>query len=411
MLVLDNSYTLEMIHERGMINSVLCRDLNGYFEKVKSVHPFATLLTTRNWTPRFGKHKTHELNETHTFVEGKVGRYAFLEKFPTINFFFSQFSLFISLLCCLRRYPKTIIRVGDPLYLGLIGLALSRLSGSPLVIRVNGNNKKLRGNTGQPLYPKLFRNISLEEKIEKFVFPKVDFVVAPNQDNLNYAINSGANPENTSIFRYGNLLSPEHLADPCLREINDDFFKEISVTPKQYLLCVGRLVPLKFPDHVIRVLSGLKKNGHQIKLVFAGDGEMKEDLKALAKSLGVLDEVIFAGNQNQENLSQLNTFALAVMSPLTGRALSESALCASPIVAYDLDWQGELIVTNETGILCREGNYEEMTAAVERYIQDPDFALNMGINARKYALSLLDPVALDENEVLHYTNILKNKGF
>ncbi|MFZ1738876.1 hypothetical protein, partial [Sphingorhabdus sp.] len=73
LLVLDASYTLEMIKERGMEKSVTCRDLDGFFRDVWSVHPFASLLTSESWSPRFGKPVWHDMGPRHTFIEGKVG--------------------------------------------------------------------------------------------------------------------------------------------------------------------------------------------------------------------------------------------------------------------------------------------------------------------------------------------------
>ena len=83
------------------------------------------------------------------------------------------------------------MRVGDPLYLGLFGLALARIAGIPLVIRVNGNNDEVRRNTGQPMYPQLFRSARVEQAIERFVFPRAALVAAPNQDNVDYAVEQG----------------------------------------------------------------------------------------------------------------------------------------------------------------------------------------------------------------------------
>lgn len=74
-------------------------------------------------------------------------------------------------------------------------------------------------------------------------------------------------------------------------------------------------------------------------LVFAGDGPMRDKLLELGESLGVGDRPVFAGNQNQASLAQLIPQCAAVLSPLTGRALSEYALSGAAIVAYDLDWR------------------------------------------------------------------------
>jgi glycosyltransferase involved in cell wall biosynthesis len=294
------------------------------------------------------------------------------------------------------------------LYLGIFGLALSKLTGIPLVIRVNGDNEKIRASTGRPLYPRLLRSMYIERKIELFVFPRADLVAAPNKNNLEFSVASGAKPDCVTIFRYGNLLAPIHLADPRSRLIDEGLFTRLSIAPKKYLLCIGRLQALKYPDDSIRILSELRVKGHDIKLVFAGEGEMMDELTKLADELGVLEHVVFAGNQNQTALAQLNTFSLAVVSPLTGRALSESALCAASIVAYDLDWQGELIVTGETGILCPSRNWQAMVQGIEMYIADPEFALSMGSNARKFARSMLDPELLDEHERNEYSKLMNN---
>ncbi len=69
-----------------------------------------------------------------------------------------------------------------------------------------------------------------------------------------------------------------------------------------------------------------------VKLFLAGDGELREELTALAKALGVADRLVFGGNQDQHALAQLNAHCALVLSPLTGRALSESALGGAPLV-------------------------------------------------------------------------------
>lgn len=406
-LVLDASYTLEMMNERGILHSVLCRDLGGFFAHVWSVHPFASMLFSEEWGSRYGRPIYHKLNDSHTFIEGKIGRFKLLEKLFSLNFLFSQIGLFINLLILICRRPIKVIRVGDPLYLGLFGLLLSKLTGVPLVIRVNANNDRVRESTGKPLFPRLFRTIAVEQKIERFVFPYADLIAAPTKDYLDYSVASGANSGRVTVFRYGNLLALEYLADPRLRTVETELFKKYSIEPGKYLLCIGRLQPLKFPDDVMRVFAEIRRRGHDVKMIFAGEGDLLDTLKGLADQLGVLSHVVFAGNQNQTALAQLNTFALSVLSPLTGRALSESALCAAPIVAYDLDWQGELIITDQTGILCPYRSWQSMVDAVEKYIHQPAFAIKMGDNARKLARSMLDPEQLDQHERDQYSALIK----
>ena len=406
LMVIDTAYTLQVIRELGNERSVTCRDLDGFFRHVWSVHPLASLLTSEDWTPRYGRADWHGIAPLHTFVEGKIGRFAALRSWFLPNFLIAQLGLFLTLLKTIKREKVAAVRGGDPLYQGLFAWGLARAAGIPLVIRVNGNNEKIRQTTGRPLYPRLFRTISMERRIEKFLFPRADLVVAPNQDNVDYAIAGGAAADRVAIFGYGNLLAEEHLTEPAERGCDAALFQRLGVAPGRYLLCIGRLLPLKFPDDAVRVLGRIVRREHDMKLLFAGEGDQREALAALAKSEGVADRVVFAGNQPQTALAQLNPHAAAVISPLTGRALSEAALGGAAIAAYDLDWQGDLIRNGESGELVPFRDVDALADAVHHLLSDPAHAAAMRRGARARALMLLDPDALNENERVEYRKLL-----
>lgn len=405
-LVLDSSYTFEMIRERGLEDSVRCRDLDGFFRHVWSVHPFATLLTSESWTPRYGKPVTYDFDPRHSFIEGKVGRFGWLRRIFPLNFLLAQAGLFLRLVRLIRRENIRIIRVGDPLYLGLFGLALARLTGAKLAIRVNGNNDKIRATHGRPLFPRLFGSIRVEKAVERFVFRRADLVAAPNQDNVDFAVANGARPDRVTIFRYGNLVAREHLTDPETRPLTAETSSQLGIEAGRYLLCIGRLETVKFPDDAVRVLGEAVKIAPEMKLVLAGDGQMRDALGDLARELGVEANVVFAGNQNQTRLAELIPNAAAVISPLTGRSLTEAAFGAAPIVAYDLDWQGELIKTGDTGELVPFRQWEGLAAGVQRFLADPAYARQVGQAARAWAREMLDPVMLDAHERHEYARLL-----
>lgn len=406
MLVLDASYTLEMIEGLGMENSVTCRDLDGFFRHVWTVHPFATLLTSETWSPRYGKPVWHDMGPRHHFIEGKVGRFGWLSFFFLANFLIGQIGLFFTLWALIRREDIRVIRVGDPLYLGMFGLALSRLTGVPLMIRVNGNNHRARKETGAPLYPQLFRSERAERLIERFVFPRAAMVAAPNPDNLEFALSAGAQKEVTTIFRYGNLLATEHIVEPGERGLDHVLLAKLGIEQGKFLLVVGRLIPPKYPEDCLHTLSELRKRGHNLKLLFAGEGKLESSLRAQAERLGVTEWVIFAGNLTQAELAQVNTHSAVVLSPISGRALSESGLGAAAIVAYDLDWQSELIENDKTGFLIPFRDKDRFVDAVEKIIIKPSLKHRMGTAVRERALSILDPERLNEHERCEYRRIL-----
>ena len=404
LLVIDTSYAYDAIVERQLQDSVTCRDLGGFFEHVWTVHPFASVVGEA--ARPFGVPDFHEMNGAHTFIDGKIGRFDALRKAPMFNFLASQGDLVVRLTTLIRREGISAIRAGDPLYNGLLGLFLARSNRIPLVVRVNANFDKMFEATGRPTNPRLFRSIKVEKRVLRFVLSNADLVAAVNQDNLDFAIAYGARRGHSTIFRYGNLIDKRHVVPPETRDKSWSNLKELWPEPCRFMLHVGRLESIKRPADPIRVLGILKKRGVDVKLVMVGDGVMHDELVALARELGVANDVAFVGNRGQEWLAQVTPLAAVVLSPITGRALTEAAFGAAPIVAYDLDWQGELIRTGETGELVPPSP-EPMADAAERLLRDPAYARAMGNAVRKRAFEMLDPATLDQHERDSYTKLFE----
>lgn len=403
LLVLDSSYAFEAIRERQLEDSVTCRDLDGFFEHVWTVHPFATLVTSDERTGKFGLPEVHTLAPAHTFIDGKIGRFAFLRRLGALNFLISQVSLFGSLVQLIRSERINALRVGNPLYLGLFGWALSRLCRIPLVIRVGSNNDKIYETTGRPMQRRLFFSRRVEKVVERFVLSQADLVAGANQDNLNFALANGAHPESSTLFRYGNLIDRRHFAAPADRADGRPELEKLGVKQGRFLLYVGRLESVKRPDDVVQVLAEIRRRGHDVKAVLVGDGQLLATLIELASKLGLEEQVVFCGNKDQRWLAQTIPLAAVVLSPHTGRALSEAALGEVPIVAYDVDWQSELICSGVTGELVPDRAVVEMANAVEHFLVDQVYARAMANAVRQRALQMLDPAALNQHEREQYS--------
>lgn len=411
LLVIDTSYTFEMIRQRQLEDSVNCRDLGGFFDHVWTVHPFATLLTSEGWSPRYGRAVSHRVNDRNTFIEGKVGRTPALKRLFLANFLLGQLSLFLSLVSLVRREGITAIRAGDPLYLGLFGWALARVTGRPLVIRVGGNNDKVFETTGRPLQPRLLRSRRIEKLIERLVFPRADLVAGANQDNLDFALANGARPERSTLFRYGNLIDKRHFVEPAERPSADRLMASLGLTSCDgFLMYIGRLEPVKHPDDVVRVLAAAVRAGHDVKALLVGDGSQRAALETLAEELGVAGRLVLPGNKDQGFLSLVLPRATVVVSPHTGRALSEAALGGAAVVAYDVDWQGELIETDRTGILVEHRDIDALAAAAIRLLDERSLRTRLGANLRRRAMEMLDPVALNAHEREQY-RLLERRFF
>lgn len=407
LLVLDMAYTLEMVRERQLHEAVTCRDLNGYFEHVWSVHPCATVIPPRNPIDLYGPVEETPLAERHTIAEGKIGRYDLLKSLPLLNFLLSQWHVYRYLINLIKKEHICAVRAGDPYYLGLWAVLISRVCKIPCAVRVNVNYDAFYASTGNLAFPRIFRKRWVEKLIDHFTLKRMDLVAGANQDNLDFAIANGARREYTTIFRYGNLIHSVHFVPPDERPSPQDILEPLGLWQKPFSFTISRLEPLKHPDDILRVIAELKKRGYILNALIAGDGTMRAELEALAKELDISKEIVFAGNCNQEWLAKVLPYAKLILSPFMGRALTEAALGGRPIVAYDIDWQAELIQTGITGELVSYKDWQAMTTAVEKYLRDPGYAKRMGEKARAFVLEMMDPVKLNQHERDTYESLLQ----
>lgn len=115
-----------------------------------------------------------------------------------------------------------------------------------------------------------------------------------------------------------------------------EVLKEIGIEKeyKNIVLFSGRLVEIKGVDVLLKAAKKYE-DGNTLTLI-AGGGVLLEPLKELSKELG-LNDVVFLGNQTQENLNILYNIAdvLAVPSRIEGFGLVavEALACGTPVIA------------------------------------------------------------------------------
>jgi len=405
LLVLDMSYTLKMFRERQLEQALDSRRLGGYFGKVISVHPLAALF--ESGSVRHGVPAVTELDAHQVFVEGKLGRFETLRMLAPLNFVLAQASLMRLLIRMGREAGVSVVRVGDPYYLGVMGWILARRLDVPLAIRVPFRYDEIRRVTGRATMPRLFRFGWVEKLLERFVFPRCDLIAGANEDNRRYALENGGRAEVSTVFRYGNLLHPSHWIEPCHRPAADRDLAELGLDGKSFIATVARLEPMKRVDDAIRATGELVRRGHDIHLLVVGHGALQQDLFGLAMSLGLERRIAFAGNRDQDWIARVLPRASVIVSPHMGRALAEAALSAVPIVAFDYDWQREIVVTGETGYLVANGDWRAMADDAERLLGDPVRARMMGETARAKVAAMMDPVALTRHEQATYTRLIE----
>ena len=136
----------------------------------------------------------------------------------------------------------------------------------------------------------------------------------------------------------------------------DEFFapgEQRSATP--LMLAVGRLMPSKAFDQLIRIASDLKAEVPQLQLVIAGEGYQKPMLEAQIAQLDASSWIRLAGRVSDEELRTLYRRAWVVTSASLaegwGMTLTEAAACGTPAVATDIAGHRDSIDVGRSGLL------------------------------------------------------------
>lgn len=155
------------------------------------------------------------------------------------------------------------------------------------------------------------------------------------------------------------------------------------------LLFVGRIQPLKGPDVAIRALHALGRPDARLVIIGGasgadGDTEVARAHQLVAE-LDLRDRVQFVDPQPHHILSTYYRAADVVVVPSRSESFGlvalEAAACGTPVVASAVGGLQSLVDDGETGFLVDLRSPVEFAKAIERIIDEPMLADEMGQTA------------------------------
>ncbi len=256
----------------------------------------------------------------------------------------------------------------------LIGSAVSRLTGRPLVWHVRdvlrpGPIRRFYGALARMTVSRLVAN----SRAVADTFP-------------------GMPPSRLSVIYNGldmGRYSPGP-PDPSVRAAlgigEDDFV----------IGAIGALAPLKGHIHLIRAAPAILERCPHARIVIvgremyvtAGHAGYRRELEAEAARLGVAPRIAFAG-YHDDTVAVLRCFDILVHSSVYpesfGRVIVEAMACGVPVVATALGGPTEIIRSEEEGLLIPAENPAAIAAAVTSLVEDPARRERMARKGRERA--------------------------
>jgi glycosyltransferase involved in cell wall biosynthesis len=230
------------------------------------------------------------------------------------------------------------------------------------------------------------------------------------QEKLTYARNIYRTlPFHTSTYRKSSavLAAFQHTIDDLPKSalprtinfpevgIDPTLFHELKERPvrkQKTILFVGRLVPYKLPEIVVRAFAD-RPLLQMHRLIMVGDGPERASIEQFIRSRGLEDKIKLLGWKTQAEVGALmrsaDIFAFPSIRELGAGTVVEAMASGLACVVVDYGAPGTLI-TNDRGAKVPLGNKQQLTRsfgdALERLVADEITTVRLGQAARKHAM-------------------------
>ncbi len=139
------------------------------------------------------------------------------------------------------------------------------------------------------------------------------------------------------------------------------------------IVSIGRLVPQKGQDILLRALAHLDDTGPAWTCTIIGAGWYRDSLESLKASLELDDRVTLAGlvPDSRVYLRTAAVFAFPSRYEGLGVSLLEAGCFGLPCVVSDIAPLREIIVDERFGFICRPNDPEDLARALTEALSDP----------------------------------------
>ncbi len=294
-----------------------------------------------------------------------------------------------------------LVQCSTPGPMGLVGLAVARMAGIPVIGQYY---------TDLPEYvERLTRDRFMATMASSFVgwfYGKLDQVLAPSRAVVERLLALGVAEDKIRLIPRG---IDHSLFRPDKRE--PEAFAEFGLNGEPKVLYVGRLSREKGLDALV---TGFRQTAEKLpgaRLLLVGDGPHAHHLRRQA---GGDPRIIFTGEQTGGKLAKLYASADVFVCPseteTLGNTVVEAQAAGIPVVVANRGAACENVIPGETGILVDADRPEELAAALQHLLEQPELRQRMGRAAHAFARRYTMESAL-EGTFAAYTSLLDQLRF
>lgn len=283
-----------------------------------------------------------------------------------------------------------LIILQDPFFTGLIGYLLKKEFGLPI------NLNDVCDFIDNPFWIKEWWVNRIFNSIGKFILNRAESIRVDSQKEFEKLINLGINKN--KVWNIPFILND---ADRFINAEKDIGFRKKILGEKfdHIVLFVGRFEDQKDLPTLFKTVRRVIQSQPRTLFLVIGDGRKSNELKAMAGSLGIKDNLLFLGWVDYFELPKYyaacDAFILTSKYETSPRVVIFACLSQKPIVATDVSGVRDFVEDGKNGFVVPVGDEERLAKGILALIGDSGKAREMG----KYGLNKVQTI-LDEEQIL-----------
>ena len=139
------------------------------------------------------------------------------------------------------------------------------------------------------------------------------------------------------------------------------------------LVTVGKIIPVKAFDRLIRVHARLRQEGYELSTNILGIGAQQPEMEALCQKLNVADSVFFLGYQTNpyKYVAKSDLYVCSSLSEGFSTAATEALIVGTPVCTVEVSGMKEMLgENNEYGIIT-DNDEEALYRGIKSLLDDP----------------------------------------
>lgn len=169
---------------------------------------------------------------------------------------------------------------------------------------------------------------------------------------------------------YNPVLTAD-LEEKMNKQVDHPYFKD---EKKKVFITVGRLHEQKDYSTLIEAFALVRERHSEVRLLVVGDGEERKALQKMVAEKELVDDVSFAGFQNNPYayMKQADVFVLSSLYEGFGNVIVEALATGTTVVSTDCpSGPGEILEQGRSGYIVPVGNSDELALAMETALLQP----------------------------------------